>query len=120
MTAVILIGFCGCEMKRDYGTNGNNCRSAGFQRACLKDVQCPENMQAGSLRTDSYFRLFRNLSSFSINPLLSTLPVAVTQQVLLNLAGRRPRECINNINNFRAFKMGHLIAAKSDQFLLTR
>ena len=50
-------------MKRDYGTNGKNRRSAGFQRACFKDVPCQENKHAGSLRTGGFFRLFRNLSS---------------------------------------------------------
>jgi len=61
---MIKIGFCGCEMKRDYGTNGNDCRSAGFQRAGLYGVSCPEAKHAGSLLTDSHFRLFGNLSSF--------------------------------------------------------
>jgi len=51
-------------MKRDYGTNGNNGRSAGFQRADFDDVPCPEAKHAGSLRTGRCFRLFRNFSSF--------------------------------------------------------
>ena len=62
------------KKKRDYGTNGN-------KRNIRKISVC-----------SVYFRLFRNLSSFSINTLLSSLPVSVAQQVLLNLPGRRTRQ----------------------------
>src|SRR5262245_40827537 len=61
---VILTYSAVSEMKGDYGTNGNNGRSAGFQRADFDDVPCPEAKHAGSLRTGRYFRLFRNLPSF--------------------------------------------------------
>src|SRR5262245_12835701 len=51
------------EMKRDYGTNGNNGRSAGFQLAWLPGMSHLEAKHAGSLRTGRYFRLFLNPSS---------------------------------------------------------
>jgi len=54
-------------MKRNYGTNGNNGRSAGFQRAWLPGKTLLEDLHTGSLRTDRYFRLFRNLSSIFSN-----------------------------------------------------
>src|SRR5262245_46289778 len=55
------------KMKRDYEINENNCRSARFQRAWLPGTVHSQAMHAGSVRIGSYFRLFRNLSSFLIS-----------------------------------------------------
>jgi len=45
---------------KDYEINENNSRSAGFQPAWLSGTADCQAMQAGSLRTGCYFRLFRN------------------------------------------------------------
>ena len=51
------------EQTEDYETNGNNGRSAGFQRAGHDEIYCLQAKHAGSLRTGRYFRLFRIPSS---------------------------------------------------------
>src|SRR5262245_34745157 len=55
----------------------------------LKDVPCPEDKHAGSLRTGRYFRLFRNLSSSLL--LICSLTIAACAQDV-PIAPREPQK----------------------------
>ncbi len=56
----------------------------------------------------------------STNPFPFALPKLIAEQILLNLAGRRSRQRVNEADGFRAFEMRKVVPAKRDDVVFRR